>query len=188
MNLRSKKPALLLIDVQKGFLDEAFWGGNRNNKNAEQICSELLKKWRELQLPVIHIRHSSKNPQSKLHHTNAGFDFNELVAPLPDEIVITKEVNSAFIGTNLKDTLDKQQIDTLVIGGITTNHCVSTTTRMAANYGYSVYLAADACACFDLTGVDGKHYDSQLIHEITLANLHNEFATVCQANQIFEML
>src|SRR5690606_33488629 len=132
--------ALLLIDVQQGFLEEDFWGGNRNNKNAEEICAQILNQFRALQLPIFHVRHSSTNPQSKLHASNPGFAFNPLVEPLNNEPIITKNVNSAFIGTDLKERLDSQNIQTLVIVGLTTNHCVSTTTRMAGNYGYETYL------------------------------------------------
>ncbi|CAI9675919.1 hypothetical protein EAVNNN508_03323 [Elizabethkingia anophelis] len=44
MKLREKKPALILIDIQKGFLDEDYWGSNRNNKNAEEIAGTILNK------------------------------------------------------------------------------------------------------------------------------------------------
>lgn len=178
MKLREKKPALILIDIQKAFLDEEYWGGNRNNKDAEIICGKILYKWRELNLPLFHIRHSSTNLNSKLHHSNKGFEFNENVTPFENEIIITKDVNSAFIGTDLKERLDNSNIDTLVIIGITTNHCVSTTTRMAGNFGYETYLISDATATFDRTGINGEKYDSETIHFTTLANLNEEFAAV----------
>lgn len=101
MSLRDKNPNLLVIDVQKGFEDEAYWGGNRNNKNAEKICGEILKKWREHKLPIFHIRHSSLNPHSRLHPTHPEIEFSKYVLPRKDETVITKQVNSAFIGTDL---------------------------------------------------------------------------------------
>ncbi|UOX35555.1 cysteine hydrolase [Flavobacterium sediminilitoris] len=178
MNLRKKNPALILIDVQKAFLDEEYWGGNRNNKNAEAICGQILNQWRKLNLPVFHIRHSSTNLNSKLHISNEGFQFNEHVTPLKNEPIITKNVNSAFIGTDLKEQLDNLNINTLVIVGITTNHCVSTTTRMAGNFGYETYLISDATATFDRIGINGEKYDSEIIHLTTLANLNEEFATV----------
>ncbi|WP_215225784.1 cysteine hydrolase family protein [Echinicola shivajiensis] len=184
MKLREKKPALILIDVQKAFLDENYWGGNRNNKNAEIICGKILNKWRELNLPIFHIRHSSTNPDSKLNHQNPGFGFNENVLPKENEPIITKNVNSAFIGTNLKEQLDKFKITSLVIVGITTNHCVSTTTRMAGNFGYDVYLIADATAAFDRIGINGEKYDAELIHLTTLANLNEEFATVWSSEKL----
>ncbi len=184
MKLRDKKPALILIDVQKAFLDEEYWGGNRNNKNAEVICGKILSIWRKLELPIFHVRHSSKNSNSKLNKSNKGFEFNENVTPLENEPIITKDVNSAFIGTDLKEQLDNLNIDTLVIVGITTNHCVSTTTRMAGNFGYDTYLISDATATFDRMGIKGEKYDSEIIHLTTLANLNEEFATVWNSEKL----
>ncbi len=188
MKLRNKKPALLLVDIQKAFLEEEYWGGNRNNKNAEEVCANILNEWRALNLPLFHIKHSSTNLNSKLYKTNKGFEFNELVTPLNDEPVITKHVNSAFIGTNLKEQLDDLNIDTVVIIGLTTNHCVSTTTRMAGNFGYDTYLISDATATFDRVGINGEKYSSELIHLTTLANLKEEFATIWNAKELLEKL
>ncbi|UYW01902.1 cysteine hydrolase [Flavobacterium agricola] len=186
MSFLNKNPALLLIDIQKGFLDESYWGGNRNNKNAEEISGSILQKWREYHLPIFHVQHRSTNPKSKLHPSNPGFAFQDTVLPLPNEPIITKHVNSAFIGTNLKQLLDEQQISTLVIVGLTTNHCVSTTTRMAGNYGYETYIISDATAAFNRVGIAGENYDSTLIHLTALANLNDEFATVWNSQQLFK--
>lgn len=188
MKLRTKKPALILIDIQKAFLDEEYWGGNRNNKNAEVICGKILDKWRALNLPLFHIRHSSSNLKSKLNKTNKGFEFNDHVLPIKNEPIITKEVNSAFIGTDLKEQLDNLNINTLVIVGITTNHCVSTTTRMAGNFGYETYLISDATASFDRIGINGEKYDSETIHLTTLANLNEEFATVWSFEKLMSII
>ena len=85
-----------------------------------------------------------------------GFDFNENVLPQENEPIITKSVNSAFIGTNLKEQLDGLGITTLVIVGLTSNHCVSTTVRMSGNFGYETYLISDATATFDRIGVNDE--------------------------------
>lgn len=188
MNLRNKTPALLVIDLQKGFEEEAYWGGNRNNKNAEKLCGDILQVWREHKLPVFHIRHSSLDPKSKLHPSHSGFEFNDYGLPKNDEPVITKHVNSAFIGTDLKQQLDEQSISTVVIVGLTTNHCISTTTRMAGNYGYETYLIADATATFDRVGINGQRYDAELIHQTALASLNQEFATVINTDELLQSL
>ncbi|WP_080780093.1 cysteine hydrolase family protein [Chryseobacterium phocaeense] len=187
-NLRDSQPALILIDIQNGFLDENYWGGNRNNKDAEKISGMLLEKWRTLDLPVFHIRHSSVNTESKLHESDPGFQFNDYVLPEDEECVITKHVNSAFIGTDLKERLDQQNINTLVIVGITTNHCVSTTARMAGNFGYKTYVISDATAAFDRVGINGEKYDAELIHHTALANLNEEFATVWDSEKLLREL
>ncbi|WP_456312497.1 cysteine hydrolase family protein [Pseudomonas shirazensis] len=188
MKLRDKNPALLLIDVQKGFNDEDFWGGNRNNKDAETKMAQILEKWRSLQLPVFHIVHSSIHSHSKLNASNPGFQIKDEVKPFEGEPVIEKNVNSAFIGTDLKERLDKQQITDLVIVGLTTNHCVSTTTRMAGNYGYNTFLIADATATFDRIGINGEKFDSELIHQTSLASLNGEFAEVITTEKLLELV
>ena len=109
MEFKNKKPVLLLVDIQKAFLDKDYPGFKRNNPNAEFICGEILKKWREIELPVFHVRHSSTNPESKLHESKPGFEFNDFVKPLESEIVLTKKVNSAFIGTDLERILKKYE-------------------------------------------------------------------------------
>jgi len=177
-------PALLLIDIQKGFSDIPYWGGARNNPDAEIKASELLKLWRQKRLPVYHIKHCSTTPASPLRPTHPGNEFMDIVTPVPGEPVVEKNVNSAFIGTNLKEQLDRAQIKTLVIVGLTTDHCISTTTRMAGNLGYEVYLVADATATFNKKGFDGKIYDAALIHETALASLNEEFANVVTTKTI----
>jgi nicotinamidase-related amidase len=58
------RPALILMDIQKAFDDIAYFGGQRNNENAEANAAELLKIWRDNKLPIFHIKHCSSNPNS----------------------------------------------------------------------------------------------------------------------------
>lgn len=175
---KTNNPALILIDIQKGFDDIDYWGGQRNNVNAEENAAEILNLWRQNNLPVFHIQHCSSNPNSLLNENNAGNEFKDVVKPNEGEIVIKKNVNSAFIGTNLKEQLDNAKITTLVIAGLTTDHCVSTTTRMAGNFGFDTFIVSDATATFNKKGVDGQNFSAELIHETALASLNDEFAAV----------
>ena len=104
------KPALILIDIQKAFDNVEYWGGQRNNINAEHNASELLAIWRANNLPIFHVKHCSANPNSLLNETNEGNDFKDIVMPINGEQIIKKNVNSAFIGTNLKEQLDNANI------------------------------------------------------------------------------
>lgn len=174
----NQRPALILIDLQKGWEDTDHWGGNRNNPQAEEVSKKLLQAWRKLNFPVFHVVHASKDPNSPLHPNRPGYALIDGIDPRENEPVIVKNVNSAFIGTDLKERLDKAGLQTLIIAGLTTNHCVSTTTRMAGNFGYRVYLIEDATATFDRKGPAGTLYPAQLIHETALASLHGEFAMV----------
>lgn len=180
------KPALLSIDFQKGF-DDPCWGV-RNNPNAEIQMALLLSKWREKGWPIIHIQHCSTEQDSPLRSNSVGNEFKDEVKPLLGEVVFTKSVNSAFIGTELEQHLHKNNINTVVIAGLTTDHCVSTSTRMAGNLGFDVKLISDATATFDRTGEDGSYYSADQIHKIHLASLHGEFCTVLTSKEILSII
>ena len=185
-------PALLLIDFQQGFDDVAYWGGERNNPGAEANAARLLAYWREQQLPVFHVQHCSAshaaNPDLHLAPGQPGHAFKPEVAPQPGEPIIQKNVNSAFIGTDLQQQLNEQHLTTLVIAGLTTDHCVSTTTRMAGNLGFHTFLVADACATFNKTGSSGEVFSAELIHQTALASLNKEFATVITTEAIIQQV
>lgn len=113
--------ALLLIDVQQG-MDDPCWG-ERNNPDAERNMVRLLGAWRERGLPVIHIQHKSVNPRSPLRPDAPGNAFKPKTAPLPNETVFTKTGNSAFVGMSLEGYLREEGIMSLVVVGLTTDHC-----------------------------------------------------------------
>ncbi|MEP7093329.1 MAG: cysteine hydrolase family protein [Flavobacterium sp.] len=181
-------PALILIDIQKGFNDVAYWGEERNNENAEQKAGELLEIWRDKKLPIFHVQHCSSNPNSILNEIHPGNEFQDVVKPTKGETIIKKNVNSAFIGTNLKELLDNAKITNLVIVGLTTDHCVSTTTRMAGNFGYTVYLVSDATATFNKKGINGEDFSAEIIHQTALASLNEEFAQVVTSDFIKQIV
>lgn len=177
--------ALIIIDVQEG-LDDPRWG-NRNNPNAERNISLLLSEWRKHHRPIVHVQHCSVEPDSPLRPDQPGCAFKCEAKPLPGEKHFTKTVNSAFIGTGLSDYLREHEIDTLVIVGLTTDHCVSSTTRMAGNLGFDVTLASDATATFDRTGHDGTLYSADSIHNVHLASLNGEFCVVRSTEEILSL-
>jgi nicotinamidase-related amidase len=176
----SKKdnPALILIDIQKGFENVKYWGDERNNLNAEENAKEILNIWRKNNLPIFHIKHCSTNPNSLLNESNIGNEFQEIVKPIEGEKIIKKNVNSAFIGTDLREQLEKAEITKLVIVGLTTDHCVSTTIRMASNFGFETFLISDATATFNKKGVNGENFSAELIHQSAIASLNEEFAKI----------
>ncbi len=182
-----KNAALILIDIQQGFDDLKYWGP-RNNPQAETNAARLLSSWRVAGRPVFHVQHRSTTPGSPLRPGQPGCDIKPEVRPLPGEPVIGKQVNSAFIGTDLEARLRSLDISTLVIAGLTTAHCVSTTTRMAGNLGFRALLAADACATNAQTGYDGRPYDAETVHALALASLHGEFAEVADTDAILRTL
>ena len=172
--------ALLLIDVQKGVNDTRYYGGptgRRNNPNAETNIAAILAAWRQRGGRVAFTRHDSREVGSPLKlslETGAQLDGLE---PSADDIVITKDVNSGFVGTSLEIDLRRAGISRLAVAGYFTNVCVETTVRMAGNMGFDTYLLHDACATMNRVGIDGTDYDPDLVHALSVASLHGEFCT-----------
>jgi nicotinamidase-related amidase len=168
--------ALIVIDVQQGFHDPRW--GQRNNPQAESRVAALLAAWRRAGAPLFHVRHASQRADGAFRQDGPGFAFKPEAAPLAGEPVITKQVNSGFIGTDLEQRLRAAGIDTVVLCGLTTDHCVSTTARMAGNFGFTTYVAADATATHERSGPDGQRFSAEQMHATALASLHGEFAQV----------
>ena len=76
----------------------------------------------------------------------------------------------------------------IVIIGMTTNHCISTTVRMSGNLGYDTYLISDSTACYNTIGNDGEEIDCEIIYNVSIANLKDEFARIINSKKLFELL
>lgn len=171
---------LLLIDVQQGVDVIEHWGGptgRRNNPDAESVMASLLDEWRAAGRTVAFTRHDSREADSPLKFSlptgaqKPGFE------PLDGDVVIDKDVNSGWVGTQLELQLRRHGINRLVVVGFFTNMCVETTVRMAGNMGYDTYLVPDGCATTNRVGPDGVDHDPETVHQLSVASLHGEFCT-----------
>lgn len=216
------KTALIVIDVQNGFKDTTHWGSSRNNPACEDNIAKLITAARDFNkksnvskhastaasIEICHVHHHSTEPDSKLYpgtqittgspnsSPNTIYDAvaaQDFANPQANESVFVKNVNSAFIGTQLEQHLRQHQVQQLVICGLTTDHCVSTTTRMASNLRVTaidgkrqaevddVLLVGDACATFAK-----REFDAETVHRVNLASLDGEFAKVVSTGDVVD--
>jgi nicotinamidase-related amidase len=163
-----KNSCLLLIDVQVGVDVLSHWGGptgRRNNHDAEVKMLYLLAAWRKANLQVAFTRHDSREASSPLKFSlptgaqKPGFE------PNTRDIVVEKDVNSGFIGTSLEVQL-----------------------RRAGNLGFDTYLVDDCCSTSNRVGPDGTDRDPELVHAMTVANLHGEFCTAITCDDAISLI
>lgn len=181
-----ERTVLIPIDVQRGF-DYPPWG-RRDNPAMEANGRRLLAAWRASGRPLIHVRHDSVIDGSSLHPGHPGNAFREGFEPLPGEVAIGKSVNAAFIGTDLNLRLRRLGASSVVLFGISTDMCVSTTARVASNLGYRTIVISDACTCFDLPDGLGGTIAAEDIGRAHLATLRAEFAEVIDTDAAIALL
>ena len=176
MTLDFDRAVLLPIDMQRAF-DAPPWP-RRWNERVDQNGLALIGKWREAGRPIIHVRHDSVMEGSSLAPGTEGNRFRPGFEPLPGEALVTKSVNSAFIGTDLDLRLKRLGARHVVAFGISTDMCVSTTVRTGANMGWNMILAADASDCFDLPDGNGGIIAAEAVQAAHVATLGFEFCRV----------
>ena len=173
MQLDLDRAVLLPIDMQQGF-DEAKWP-RRWNDAVDSNGLALISAWRRTGRPIIHVRHDSLSPKSVLAPGHPGNAFRPGFQPVGDEPLVSKSVNSAFIGTDLDLRLKRLGARHVVVFGISTDMCVSTTIRTGANFGWDMVLVPDACDCFDLPDGKGGTIRAEDVHAAHVATLAFEF-------------
>lgn len=163
MNLsaQERKTALLLIDIQ----DFYFPGGKSElaaPEKASRNAAVLLDYFRKKNMRVIHVRHNSE----------PGGEINNIVKPLQNEKVISKDAINCFVKTDLLDFLKLNRIDSLVICGMQTHMCVEAATRAATDLGFKCILIHDACATKDIRFGENT-IKAEDVHYSTLATLRS---------------
>ncbi len=171
-------PTLIVIDVQRALDDPSH--GERSNPEAERNIARALETWRAGGGHVIHVRHESEGLFAPGSETA---EVKPEALPRDGEQVLTKHANSAFIGTDLEERLRADGVENVAIVGLTTDHCVSATVRMASDLGFETWVLADATAAHERRTFDGELIPAETMHRTALASLHGEFAEVLETDE-----
>lgn len=184
------RAALIIIDMQQDFLEPGGFGAALGNDvsllaRAVEPCRNLLASARAARLLVIHTREGHRPdltdcPPAKLSRAPVGLrigdkgpmgrilvrgepghDIIPELTPIAGEVVLDKPGKGAFCQTDLDLILRNRGIETLLVAGVTTEVCVSTTVREANDRGYRCLVVADACASY-----------FPAFHEAALAMIH----------------
>ncbi|MGL6235551.1 MAG: isochorismatase family protein [Segniliparus sp.] len=177
--------ALIVIDAQKGFDDEEYWGP-RNNPEAEANIARLVAHARRQGWLVVAVQHASKVAGSPLSAGTEGFEPKDPQLYASADLRVVKSVHAAFFGKpDLHQELQARGVSRIVVTGITTNFCVETTSRVGSDLGYEVVLPLDATHTFDrFSGRDQRWITADEIAAVTAANLDREFATVTSTDEV----
>ena len=162
--------ALIIIDIQND-----YFPGGKLELDKPQIAANntarLLDYFRANGLPLVHIQHENLNADLPfMLPDSVGQKIHSSVQPIEGEMLITKHFPNAFWSTSLEQHLNTQGIKNLVIVGMMTHMCVSSTTRAAMERGFNVSLIADACATRSLEFND-QVIPAKTVHQTALAEL-----------------
>jgi len=170
------KQALLLVDIQNDY----FPGGRMELTGAEEASGKaatILARFRDSNLPIIHIVHESIRPGATFFLPGTeGQKIHPSVMPLDEERVITKNYPNSFLHTTLQETLQHLDINHLIICGMMTHMCVDATTRAAKDMGFAVTLIHDATATRSLSFAEVQASAAQVQAAFTAA-----LAAICDA-------
>jgi nicotinamidase-related amidase len=178
--------ALLIIDIQNDY----FPGGKFplvNPETAAKNAYMLLQCFREHGGHHIHIQHISLKPDATFFiKGDSGSDIHDTVAHFEGEPIVYKHYPNSFRETNLLEVLKAWNIQRVVIAGMMTHMCVDATVRAAADFGFQVWIAEDACATRDLE-YNGTLIPAEHVHKAFLAALKS-YGQVMKSEEVIARL
>ena len=142
-------------------------------------ASQLLARARDTGAPVFHVAHRGR-PGGLFDRAAARGAIVDALAPLGGEPVIEKELPNAFAGTDLKARLAATGRKNIVLAGLMTHMCVSSTARAALDLGFRITIDAASCATRDLPDGRGGTIAAATVHAVALAELSDRFAIIAR--------
>ena len=178
-------PALVVVDMCKAFIDPSSPLGFECSKLIESNI-KLVQQFRDRNFPIFFTTTIYRNESEAsvfrkkipalniLRPNSSEVSFLEELSPTSNEMLIEKKFASAFFQTNLFSILDKTNIDSLVVSGVTTSGCVRATALDSLQHNFLTIIAEDCV---------GDRDDNA--HKSNLIDLQIKYADVMRSDQIF---
>ena len=165
------KTAFIIIDVQNILVETGF----KTERLLDKI-SYLQNHARSKNIEIIYVQHI-ENSEAQ---TSEDWQLSALLNRKPDEKVFQKRYNSMFKETGLKEYLDQQGIQQLVLCGMQTEYCVDTSVKVGFEYGYQLIIPEGAVTTFD-----GEDIPAETLNEFYENIWEERFADVLDYKTIF---
>jgi len=175
------RAGLLILDMQRYFLESDSHAFVPSGELIIPGLNDLAKKFRQLGRPVVATRHENRTDSAGMMNIwwselitsdHALVDIHEDLDILPAEI-IQKSQYDAFYGSSLKEILDNNDVEQVVVGGVMTHLCCETTARSAFVQGFEVFFLIDGTATYNRD-----------FHISTLRNLAHGVAVLTTVDQL----
>lgn len=171
------RKAIIVIDLQNEYLPGGklpLTGIEAATANAVKVIADA----RANDVPVFHIQHIFANNEMPVFVPGSdGINIQPAVLPAGNEPVIVKNYVNSFLKTNLRQLLEEQGIEDLVVVGAMSHMCVDAAVRAASDFGYGVTVLHDACATLDLE-FNGVKVPAEQVHATMMAALSFAYAKV----------
>lgn len=138
-------------------------------------------------MPVFHIQHVGRAGDALFAQDDAHSDIHPDIRPAAHHALVQKGSASSFVNTDLHRQLQARGAKTLVVCGLMTHNCISSTVRDARPLGYQTIVAGDACATRAIVAWDGGVLGHADLHRATLTGLSDGFAEVMETSRIINL-
>jgi nicotinamidase-related amidase len=166
---RLSESAIVVVDAQREYVDGSL--PLHGVGEALQELKKLLDRARRLGVPIFHVVHHAPEGAPVFNPKSEFSEIAEPARPASGEPIITKNLPSSFVNTNLKELLDQTKRNNLIVAGFMTHMCIDATARSALDLGFSPTVVANACATRDLRSPSGSIVPAKTLHESSLAAL-----------------
>lgn len=171
------KRAIVVVDLQNDYFPGGKYelvGINKAAENAARVIESARKKGDR----VIHVQHIFPSQDAPFFTPDSeGITINPVVAPREGETVVVKNYPNSFLKTELKEILDADGIEDIVVVGAMSHMCIDATTRAASDFGYKTTVVQDACATRDLEH-EGVTVPAASVHAAMMSALGFAYATI----------